>query len=404
MKKRRSWLLSTIRLVICIAAIGYLVYSVPWHDRVRLGHADGPQVRLLTEEPGGFRVQHDGREVVLSATEVHHVQDAAGHPVPDIELGIPRVVRSTHLGLALTAIAIFGPVWFLQSFRLVLMVGLQGVRLRYWDAVKLTFAGNFFNFALPGSTGGDLVKAYYLTQYTHQKAEVVTSIVLDRIVGMVGMFTIAIGALLLAWDAAAFGDLLLPLAVVVLGLVGVLVTIFSRRLRRALHLVDLVRMLPLSELILRIGRAATALARHPSRVLSAYGVTLIMQAILMFSATVMGYALGMQGSVPYFFGYVAIGFVVGAVPLAPQGIGIVEVAYVRFFTLGGINTASQAVALALGVRLIQLVWAIPGVLVPLLGAHRPRPEELAALEAEAADAAAALERSAPRGDSAEATL
>ena len=35
---------------------------------------------------------------------------------------------------------------------------------------------------------------------------------------------------------------------------------------------------------------------------------------------------------------------------------------------------------AVAVWLIQLVWVIPGVLVPLLGAHLPRKEELATLE------------------------
>jgi hypothetical protein len=38
------------------------------------------------------------------------------------------------------------------------------------------------------------------------------------------------------------------------------------------------------------------------------------------------------------------------------------------------------VAFALANRLTQLVWAVPGVLVPLLGAHLPSQAELKALE------------------------
>jgi hypothetical protein len=58
-----------------------------------------------------------------------------------------------------------------------------------------------------------------------------------------------------------------------------------------------------------------------------------------------------------------------------------EAAYIQFFCRGELqNDPSQALALAVAVRLIQLVWALPGVLVPLLGAHLPRRNELAVLE------------------------
>lgn len=41
---------------------------------------------------------------------------------------------------------------------------------------------------------------------------------------------------------------------------------------------------------------------------------------------------------------------------------------------------SAAVTFALANRLTQFVWALPGVLVPLLGAHLPSQEELRELE------------------------
>jgi hypothetical protein len=63
-----------------------------------------------------------------------------------------------------------------------------------------------------------------------------------------------------------------------------------------------------------------------------------------------------------------------------------EAAYIQFFALGRLhNDPSQAVALAVALRLIQLVWALPGILVPLLGAHLPRKDELASLEAQRPD-------------------
>jgi len=155
------------------------------------------------------------------------------------------------------------------------------------------------------------------------------------------------------------------------------VLIFSKRIRHALGLPNLAARLPMGEQILRIGRATVAMRQHKTKVACCLGMTFVLQFVVMYSAAMMAWALGMVGSAVYFIAYVAIGFLIGAIPISPpQAIGVMEAFYVQFFTQGGLNTASQAVTLALGVRLIQLVWALPGVLVPLLGAHLPSKEEL----------------------------
>lgn len=383
-KPKSRWILTLLRFGLCAAAIIYLVYNVPWYDHARLGGPDGPRCRVLEKHPDKLIIERDGRPEPIAINEVHHI-DLAGQRVPDIELGIPSVVLQANKLWALLAILIFLPPILLQSYRLTVMVGIQGLALSWWNAIKLTFAGNFFNFALPGMTGGDLVKAYYITRYTHQKTEVVTTIFLDRAVGLFGMVLLAAGAIILTWDPDKFGQLLVPLLILLGGLVVGAVVIFSTRVRHALRLPELAERLPLGDQILRIGRATVAMRQHKLRVLTALALTLILQSIVMVSAAVMAWALGMQGSLAYFFIYVAIGFLIGAVPITPpQAFGVMEYFYVLFFTQGGLNTPSQAVALALAVRLIQLVWAVPGILVPLSGAHLPSAAELERLEAEAA--------------------
>jgi len=379
-KGRHRWALSLLRTVLCVAAIGWLVWTVPWNDRVRLDGEDGPQVRLIEQRPDAFVVEQDGQVETIALDRVYH-DEVGGKRVPDIELGIRHVIWHVDKRLAFLAILIFAPAWFLQSYRLVLMVGIQGVRLRYWDAIKLTFAGNFFNFALPGTTGGDLVKAYYITHYTHLKTEVVTTIFLDRAIGLLGMVLLASGAILLMRIPAEFNYLIVVLVVIFGSLMVGALVVFSRRLRHALRLPELTEKLPFGAQLLRIGRATVAMRQHKLRVGASLVLTLILQSIVMISAAVMAQSLGMTGGMPYYFAYVSIGFLIAAVPISPpQAIGVMEAAYVQFFTQGGMNTASQAVAFALAVRLIQLVWALPGILVPLLGAHLPRKAELEALE------------------------
>ena len=379
-KSGRRWGLTGLRLIVCAGAIVWLVYNVPWHDYVRLGTADGPRVRVIEQHDDRLVVERNGHPETITLDEVHH-STVGGQSVPDIELGIPNVVWRVDGWLALLAIVIFGPVWFIQSYRLVLMVAIQGVRLSYWKAVTLTFAGNFFNFALPGTTGGDLVKAYYITRYTHLKTEVVTTVFLDRAIGLFSVVLIAAAAICLRWNAEEFGYLVVTLAVIFGGLLMGAVLIFSRRLRHWLRLPKLAEHLPMGQHLLRIGRATVALRQHKLRVIVSLLLSVVLQAIVMVSAAIMARALDMRGEMSYYFIYVSIGFLIAAIPISPpQAIGVMEAAYVQFFTQSGLATASQAVALALAVRLIQLVWALPGALVPVFGAHLPSKGELAALE------------------------
>ena len=44
--------------------------------------------------------------------------------------------------------------------------------IKFWPTFKLNLMGIFFNFAMPGGIGGDVIKAYYLQKdlQTHLKA------------------------------------------------------------------------------------------------------------------------------------------------------------------------------------------------------------------------------------------
>jgi uncharacterized protein (TIRG00374 family) len=382
------WLLPVLQYGLCAVAIYYLATHVAWYDHVRLKDSGDTWFRIVERQPEGLVILRDEQRTTVSWDEVRvvHVENRAD--IPEIELGIAAVVARSDKLQALWALLVFVPTLLLQIGRLVVMLAIQGVRLSYWSSTKLTVAGNFFNFALPGTTGGDLIKAYYLTRYTHLKTEAVTTVFLDRAIGLFGLVLLAGFSILLTRDPQQFRQMILSLAIICGMLAAGAVVVFSRRMRERLRLRELAARLPMGEQIIRVGRATTAMRHHKLLVALSLLMTMTLQAICMFSAGIMAWALGMQGDLSYYFIYVSIGFLIAAIPITPpQAFGVMEVAYIQFFCRGDLNNdPSQAVALALAVRLIQLVWSLPGFLVPLLGAHLPRREELAELEAASAAA------------------
>jgi uncharacterized protein (TIRG00374 family) len=377
---RFRWLLPLLRYGLCAVAVIFLVYSVTWHDYVHLNDAAQTPLRLVRQDGDRFSVLEGGQEVIKPVEELRHAE-VNGREIVDIEYGLPGVVQRTDHVLTLWAVLIFLPTPLMCAVRLIWMLRIQQVRLSFWESVKFTLAGNFFNFALPGTTGGDLIKAWYITHFTHRKTEAVTTVFLDRAIGLLSLVLMAGAMIVLTRDPSQFGQLGLTLALICLGLAAGAVVVFSRRIRRALRLGELVLRLPMSEQLRRIGQATLAMRQHKTLVVLSLLITFALQTVAMISAVVMARALGMEGSFAYFFIYIAIGFVVAAIPIAPpQAIGVLEYFYVVCFTAGGQNTASQAVTLAVCVRLIQLVWSLPGVLVPLLGAHLPKRAELQDLQ------------------------
>jgi hypothetical protein len=143
---------------------------------------------------------------------------------------------------------------------------------------------------------------------------------------------------------------------------------------------QLAEKLPGGDQLLRIGRATVAMRHHKPLVGMSLLITIALQLLVVWSAFLMARAIGLKGSPELYFICVPIGFLIQAVPITPpQAFGVLEYAYIQFFARGGLrdaNSESAAVAFALAVRLIQLVWALPGILVPLLGAHMPRKDVL----------------------------
>jgi len=75
-------------------------------------------------------------------------------------------------------------------------------RFTLGQAFLLGFIGNVFNLVIPGAVGGDFIKAAYLVRMDVNRTQAVASMVIDRIVGLLGLFILAGLAGAFAWPMA----------------------------------------------------------------------------------------------------------------------------------------------------------------------------------------------------------
>jgi uncharacterized protein (TIRG00374 family) len=97
-------------------------------------------------------------------------------------------VRTMDVGWLATGFLVFLPVILIVSWRWRLLLAVHGVRLPFWRVFELNMIGQFFSAFLVGTTGGDVVKIFYVARAVpHHKAAVAFTVVVDRVIGLIAL-------------------------------------------------------------------------------------------------------------------------------------------------------------------------------------------------------------------------
>jgi hypothetical protein len=125
----------------------------------------------------------------------------------------------------------------LAAVRWYLLVAALGLPFPVLDALRLAFIGIFFCEVLPGAVGGDVVRAACLCQaHPTRRGLAIASIVVDRFLGLAGLFAIAVLAGAVGWARLdpPVRRLVLFASVTQVVVLGVLTIAFSPALYRPL--------------------------------------------------------------------------------------------------------------------------------------------------------------------------
>jgi len=98
-------------------------------------------------------------------------------------------------GWALAGLAVLFGSRLMVSARWHALLKISDHPLKFWETLKLTYAGLFATNFLPTSIGGDLVRFIGMTQIGIDSALVMASLIMDRVVGLIGMLFMVPGGL-----------------------------------------------------------------------------------------------------------------------------------------------------------------------------------------------------------------
>jgi uncharacterized protein (TIRG00374 family) len=379
-KKTVKLVLLSVKLCIAAALLAWVLSLAHWGDYVRTKpQFGGDDFTLISPPHPGQKQLQVSRGMlwwkttsVLSAEQVLPV-DAGGLLV---RRGFAQSLRHINIPPLLLALALVPLSMLIVSMRWWLLLRVQKIFIHPWEIVRLTCLGLFFNYVIPGTVGGDLVKAYYVSKHTPKKGAVLLSIFVDRIMGMVELVIMA-GLMLVVvlaggWETVErMQKAIVPIVVAGVALLGGCAVMFSTRLRGALHLQKLYRKLPLAHHIASAEEATDTYRKHYGSLIIAVLMTLAVQICFIGAIALLGQSLSIALPLWAYFVYVPLIFIIGAIPISPGGVGMVENLYVVFLASETIGP-SPILALALLARFVPIFWSLPGLVVALTGAKLPK--------------------------------
>jgi hypothetical protein len=273
-----------------------------------------------------------------------------------------------------------------------LLLVAQGLRLPWKRTFSIFFIGHFFNAFMFGATGGDVVKAYYAARETgHRKAEAVSTVFIDRVVGLIALILLA-GITMLCRLDFILGDVRTRYAFyfimsLVGGLVGgfgamILLNTFIRKSRLAQR----AAATRIGHILLRVYGSFYQCLTRPSLLFKTLMLSFLNHLLLVGMMALLGRALLIDRP---FTDYLSLGPTInsiGALPVTPGGLGLREYAAVVFLGIVGVP-AARALPLSLMIYAAMLFWSLFGGIVFILhksGTGKSIREELE--EAESDDA------------------
>jgi uncharacterized protein (TIRG00374 family) len=344
---------------------------------IDLSPSDQPLRLLLAESKDGLGAHF------VPAFDVPEYYVSVPHP--RVQIGVIRMVRGAKAIYLIAALAIFPITIFITSFRWNELLKAVDIDLSLGLTFVLNMVGLFYNTFMPGSTGGDLLKAYYVQRQTHHGTRAVMSVLVDRAIGLLALIILGGVMAALQWHNPKCRQVAIGAAAIIAALCCALLVFYVPFLHRASGLEFFLRKLPLQKQVNQAVEAMHIYAGRPVLATLALLSSFPVHAVVIVSALLCGIAFGLPVSWTYYWMAVPVIVLAGSIPISPQGAGVMEYFAINLLKSQHV-TVTQAFALTMSIRLTQIFWNLAGGFFVLRGDyHAPTPTEQKQVEEEDED-------------------
>lgn len=250
----------------------------------------------------------------------------------------------------------------LSLFRWKLLLLGQGIDLPMPQVFRYGMIGAFFNTTMPGAVSGDLIKAWYLIQDRkgQKKTPVLTSILLDRVIGVFGLILVSASPLVISgravWDTPQLRTIALPvlgLAIGVLCFFGYIMLSVWGPLAYLRRKMDRLGKSRVGEVFLQAYDAWLSYRERPWILVASILISIVNHLCMVTIIILAARAIGEDTlSAFQYFLLVPIGLLTTAIPVAPAGLGVGHAAFEALFNLVGSSHGPELFTMLVTVQIL----------------------------------------------------
>ena len=370
----KKHLLRLIKIALALAALILIYHLVDWRDSYSvIATDDKVQEKVNGKILGAWNVDVV-HFLVAGENEPRLISLSSAYSITPSIFTYLRNLDKSLFGLGAVSFLLFVLIintrwwWLMRANRL-------GVRIL--EAQRFGWIGLFCSNAMPGSVGGDLIKAVYIVERcSGDRFRAVVSILVDRIIGLLSLLlACSLGCLFIV---TRFPEFAWTVWICALGVFVGCILLLSPGFRSLLRFEMLISRLPkrLGKFVAQLDDAVLQYRNN----LKGIGLWLLasplIYSLFIGSVILMAQAIGVGLPWTDYLSIVPAAMVVQAIPLMPGGWGIGELAYGTLIaefgaeTLPGVPDAEQimrtrGVALSVVHRIHVIAWSLLGGLLML---------------------------------------
>lgn len=292
----------------------------------------------------------------------------------EVREGLITVLKKVEIGLWLLSNLIYFIAIGLTAFRWRLLLKAVDLPQTMLRAYRLVYIGIFFNNIVPGQTGGDWVRGFYIAKENKKrKTDAILTVIVDRGLGILALACIA--ALIIPTNFELYGACTAP----IYGFIGVVVVgsllYFSKRGRRFFKLDVLLKKMPFQQFFRKLDGSIFLYRYRKQNVVVCFLLSLLIHATIITSVWVLGSGLGIDLPLIAYMAFIPIIFIISSLPITPSGWGVGELAFVFFLGTAGVIPV-QAMALSLVFRVNASLQSILGGIFLLMEKEKIKPGDM----------------------------
>ena len=243
------------------------------------------------------------------------------------------------------------------------------IGISWYEVIKIYFISSFLGVFLPPTVGGDIVRAYYVHKKRHELSGIISSIVIERLIGLIALLVFGVAGCLILVNQLTnvtfdlTNILLMSVGIIVVVTGGFIISLHKRfgqvLISRLDNLKDIKVLGKVSKFIIKFYDSYTMFKTRKKILLIFFVLTCVEVSLPIIRGYLIAVALHVNVPLLYFFAFVPIILMLIRLPISFDGFGINEGGFVYFLSLVGIST-SAAFSVGIINHFIFLIALLPG--------------------------------------------